>query len=197
MSGHYDLFVSHYGIVAVFLLMTLESACIPIPSEAVLPYAGYLVHTGALNFFVVVLTATIANVFGGCIAYAVGRFGGRAFMERFGKWILLNRSHLERADQWFASRGEITVFIGRLVPAIRTFISLPAGVARMRFSRFILFSFLGSLPWNIALTYAGMQLANHWSMIASNIKPLTYVGAVLLILAILWFWFGRLRNGQT
>lgn len=192
-SAHFSMFLSHYGNLGVFLLMTLESACIPIPSEAVLPYAGYLVHAHTLHFWPVVLVATIASVFGGIIAYVVGRYGGRPLILRYGKYILLNRSHLDKADRFFARYGEAAVVVGRLIPAVRTFISLPAGVARMKFGRFLLFSFIGSLPWNIALTYAGVQLASHWAVIDHNLKPLTYVGALLLLLAVLWFWFGRRR----
>lgn len=191
MAAHLDVFISQFGNIAVFVLMTLESMCIPIPSEVVMPYAGYHAFAHGQSYVVAVLVGTLANVVGGLIAYAVGRAGGRPFIRRYGRYILLNQRHLDRAEQWFQRRGEITVFITRLLPALRTFISLPAGVAKMRVGRFILYTAIGSLIWNFALTYAGFQLGKHWDVVATSIKPLTYFGAALLVLAVLWFWFGR------
>ncbi|WDL97964.1 DedA family protein [Alicyclobacillus sp. ALC3] len=192
-AQHLGLFISHYGNVAVFLLMTLESACIPIPSEVVMPLAGYHAFTAHQSFIVPVLIGTLANVVGGLIAYAVGRAGGRPFIHRYGRYILLNDRHLERAEQWFARRGEITVFVTRLLPALRTFISLPAGVAKMGLWRFTIYTAIGSFIWNFALTDAGYQLGQHWETVAKYTKPLTYIGAVLLVAAVVWFWFGRRR----
>lgn len=189
-------FVNHYGMLGIFILMTLESACIPIPSEAVLPYAGYLVHLHDLDFWSIVFVATIANVFGGIIAYVIGRYGGRAFIERYGRYILLNKNHLQKADQWFIKHGQITVLFGRMVPAIRTFVSLPAGIAKMPFGKFLFYSILGSIPWNIALTYAGLQLTAHWQTIGQNLKPLSDIGAVLLLVIVLWFWFGKRKRSE-
>ncbi|MBX5436020.1 MAG: DedA family protein [Alicyclobacillaceae bacterium] len=177
--------------------MTLESTCIPIPSEAVVPYAGYLASEHAFPLWAVVVAATAANVVGGLIAYAVGRAGGRALIVKWGRYVLLNRRHLDRAEQWFSRYGQITVFVGRLLPALRTFISLPAGVARMPVGRFMLYSALGSLPWNLALALAGFVLGQHWETVSSAVKPLTYAGALLLVAAVLWFWFGRRRPGAA
>lgn len=195
-AQHLGLFISHYGNLAVFLLMTLESACIPIPSEVVMPFAGFHAYSSGQSLLVVVLVGTLANVVGGLIAYLVGRAGGRPFIRRYGRYILLNTHHLDRAEGWFDRRGELTVFIARLLPALRTFISLPAGVAKMGIWRFILYSALGSLIWNFALTYAGYQLGQHWDAVSTYTKPLTYFGALLLVLAVLWFWFGRRRSAK-
>lgn len=184
-------FVGHYGSLAVFILMTLESVCIPIPSEAVMPYAGYLAFTHQMSFVTAVVVATIANVFGGLIAYYIGKTGGRAFILRYGRYILLNEHHLTRAEQWFAHRGEITVFLARLLPGLRTFISLPAGIAKMPLGRFLIYSALGSLPWNFALVWGGFQLGKHWDSVGTYIKPLTYFAVIVLVVAVLWFWFGR------
>ncbi|MCL6548133.1 MAG: DedA family protein [Alicyclobacillus sp.] len=173
--------------------MTLESTCIPVPSEVVVPYAGYLASRHELSLWAVVAAATAANVIGGLIAYGVGSAGGRPLILHYGRYILLNQRHLERAERWFDHRGEVTVFIGRLLPALRTFISLPAGVARMPVGRFIVYSLLGSLPWNLALAWAGYALGQHWESVSLVIKPLTYVGALLLVGALLWFWLGRGR----
>lgn len=188
-------FVIHYGYLAIFVLSTLESACIPIPSEVVLPYGGYLAatHAHALNVVAVIVISTIANLVGGLVAYYIGRFGGRALILKYGRFILLNKNHLDWAEVWFAKRGEWTVFIGRLLPAVRTFISLPAGMAKMSLSRFIIYTILGALPWNIALTLAGYYLGRNWNVVDAHLKPLTYFGAVVLIVGIIIFWSMRKR----
>lgn len=191
LSQHVSTIVSHYGLLGIFLLMTLESACIPIPSEAVVTYAGYLVFQGSLSFWSVVIVSTLANVFGSLIAYAVGYYGGRPLIVHLGRFILLNERHLERAERWFARRGEWTVFITRLLPALRTFISLPAGIGKMRLGRFVLFTTLGALPWNYALARAGFALGQHWTQVAHIIKPITYVAALALAAAVVWWWIGR------
>lgn len=194
MTAQLGTFISHYGLIAVFILMTLESACIPIPSEVVMPYAGYLAFSEHLTFWSVVIVGTVANVVGSLIAYYVGRVGGRPFILKYGRYILLNQKHLERAEHWFSRHGQSTVFVARLLPALRTFISLPAGVAKMSLGPFILYSLLGSLPWNFALAYGGYQLGKNWELVGEYSKPLTYIGGVLFVAAILWFWFGRRRN---
>lgn len=188
--------VHQYGYLAVFLLMTIESACIPIPSEAVMPYAGYLSSHHLLSLWGVITVGTLANVVGGLIIYYVGRSGGRALILRYGKYVLLSERHLTHAEAWFAKRGEITVFVGRLLPALRTFISLPAGIARMPVGKFVFYSVLGSLPWNAALTYAGFYLGKNFDVISKYMKPLTYLGAVLLVGGVIWFWSVRKRPEQ-
>lgn len=196
LAEHLSNFVSHYGSLAIFLLMTLESVCIPIPSELVMPYAGYLAYMHQVSFLGAVVVSTIANVVGGLLAYAIGRTGGRAFILKYGRYVLLSPAHLERAENWFTRYGEWTVFFGRLLPGMRTFISLPAGMARMRLGKFIIFSALGSLPWNFGLTWGGFQLGKHWDQVEHILKPLTYFGGAVLFLAVLWFWFGRRRQRQ-
>jgi len=194
LSASLGTLVAHYGLVAVFILMALESACIPIPSEVVMPYAGYLAFSQALPFWAVVVTGTLANVAGSLVAYYVGSAGGRPFIQKYGRYILLNQKHVDKAELWFAKHGQSTVFVARLVPALRTFISLPAGIARMKLAPFIAYSLLGSLPWNFALAYGGYQLGKNWEMVGTYSKPLTYFGAVALVAAVLWFWFGRRKN---
>lgn len=191
MSQHLTTIVSHYGLLGVFLLMILESACIPIPSEAVVTFAGFLAFKGSMSFWGVVIVATVANLIGSVIAYAVGYYGGRPLIQRYGRYVLLNERHLERSERWFARRGEITVFVTRLLPAIRTFISLPAGIGRMSLGRFMVYTTLGSLPWNYALARAGFALGQHWDQVAHVVKPVTYIAAVLLVVIVVWWWLGR------
>jgi membrane protein DedA with SNARE-associated domain len=197
LAEHLSNFVSHYGSLAIFLLMTLESACIPIPSELVMPYAGYLAYAHEMSFLGAVLIATLANVVGGLLAYAIGRTGGRAFVLKYGRFVLLSPAHLDKAEDWFNRYGEWTVFFGRLLPGMRTFISLPAGMARMRLGKFVIFSAAGSLPWNFGLTWAGFQLGKHWNEVEHMLKPLTYFGAAVLLVAVIWFWSGRRKTRQS
>ncbi|GMA49434.1 alkaline phosphatase [Alicyclobacillus contaminans] len=192
MAAHLSTFISHYGSLAIFVLMTLESIFLPV-GEPVMGYAGYLAYTHELSFFGAVVVGTIANVIGGTIAYAIGLYGGRPFIHRYGRYVLLSQSHLQRAERWFAKYGEWTVFFGRLLPGVRTVISYPAGVAKMRLGKFFVFSALGSLPWNFAMVFAGFQLGKHWEKLDSLLKPLTYFGVLVLVVAIVWFWFGKRR----
>lgn len=147
--------LENHGLLIVFLTMTAESACIPIPSEIVVPYGGFLAAQGHTHIWAVIMVATAANLVGSGIAYAVGRFGGRALFLKYGRYVLVSAHHLDKADRWFERRGPLTVFFTRMMPGVRTFISLPAGVARMPLGRFLIYSFLGAIPWNAALAYLG------------------------------------------
>jgi membrane protein DedA with SNARE-associated domain len=144
-----------HGLLIVFLTMVAESACIPIPSEIVVPYGGFLAAQGHTQLWAVIVVATLANVVGCGIAYGVGRSGGRALFLKYGRYVLVRPHHLEKADRWFERRGDLTVFFTRMMPGVRTFISLPAGIARMPVGKFFLYSLLGSVPWNAALAYLG------------------------------------------
>ena len=143
------------GLLIVFLTMVAESACIPIPSEIVVPYGGFLAAQGHTHLWLVIVVATAANMVGSLIAYAVGRYGGRALFLRYGRYVGVRRHHLDKADSWFERRGQLTVFFTRMMPGVRTFISLPAGIAKMPVGKFLLYSLLGSIPWNTALAYLG------------------------------------------
>ncbi|MCL6625460.1 DedA family protein [Alicyclobacillus shizuokensis] len=194
MIPQLDIFVTYYGLSAIFVLMTLESLCIPIPSEVVMSFAGYLVYRGHLPLLGVIVIATLANLVGSWLAYLIGVYGGRAFILRWGRYVLLNEAHLQRAETWFARHGSLSVCIGRVLPGVRTFISLPAGIGRMPLARFFLFSAIGSWIWNTALTVFGYQLGKHWELVDIYLKPLTVLGAVVLIAGVLWYWFGRSRT---
>jgi membrane protein DedA with SNARE-associated domain len=144
-----------YGLLIVFVTMVAESACIPIPSEIVVPYGGFLAATGHTHVWAVIAVATAANVVGSGVAYAVGRYGGRPLLLKYGRYVLIRKHHVDKADEWFERRGEVTVFFTRLMPGVRTFISLPAGIAKMPVVKFFVYSLLGSIPWNAALAYLG------------------------------------------
>lgn len=186
-------YLGEYGYQAVFVLMLLESACIPIPSEVTMVFGGFLVSRGDLSFFWVAMIGTIANVIGSWLAYWVGYIGGRPLINRWGRYILLREHELDRAHDWFERRGELAVFVSRLLPVIRTFISLPAGVARMNFWKFTLYTFLGCLPWTFALTWAGYLLGDNWETFLRYGEPITWAIAVITLTAIGWWVIRRIR----
>jgi membrane protein DedA with SNARE-associated domain len=186
-------YLGEYGYQAVFVLMVLESACIPIPSEVTMVFGGFLASRGELDFFWVVMIGTIANVIGSWIAYAVGYWGGRPLIERWGRYVFLRKNELDRAHDWFERHGEMAVFVSRLLPVIRTFISLPAGVARMPFGTFTLYTFLGCLPWTFALTWAGYALGNNWETVLRYGEPITWAIAVVSVAFIAWWLRKRYR----
>ena len=162
LSGFIVATISALGYGGVVLLMAIESACIPLPSEIIMPFSGYLVSTGELNLWGVAIAGAVGCVLGSLVAYWVGMYGGRPFIEKYGRYILLSRHDLDIADRWFAKYGEVIVFVSRLLPAIRTFIAFPAGVARMNLTRFVIYTFAGSLPWCLALAYVGQKLGEQW-----------------------------------
>jgi membrane protein DedA with SNARE-associated domain len=194
-----------YGLLAIFITMALESACVPIPSEIVVPYGGILAAQGHLpldgipGIALVVLVATLANLTGSAVAYAAGRWGGRALVLKYGRYVLMSHHHLDMADRWFERRGQITVFLTRMMPGVRTFISVPAGVARMPFGRFALYSFLGAVPWNLALAYLGYALGQNWDRLQEYFHEynLIFWAVLAAALAAVVLWKLRdMRNGR-
>lgn len=200
-TGTIDLARSLYqslGWFGVVLAMAIESASIPLPSEIIMPLAGWLLvadrHLGWAGILEASLFGAIGNALGSAIAYGVGAWGGRPLLERYGKWLLITHKDLARADRWFARWGEITVFAARLLPVVRTFISLPAGVARMPFWRFLIFSFAGAFLWCIPLTAVGYYWGPRWEDVRNSIKWLDYPVAGLILLAIAWYVWHKLRE---
>ena len=163
LSGIIVATISLLGYSGIVLLMAIESACIPLPSEIIMPFSGYLVSTGQMNLWLVALAGAVGCVLGSLVAYWVGSKGGRPLIEKYGRYVLVSRHDLDMADRWFANHGEIIVFGSRLLPVIRTFIAFPAGVARMNLKRFVLYTFAGSLPWCLGLAYVGQKLGEKWN----------------------------------
>jgi membrane protein DedA with SNARE-associated domain len=189
--------IGDYGYYAVFVLMVLESACIPIPSEVTMVFGGFLVSRGRLDFFWVGMLGTLANVLGSWLAYWVGVVGGRPLIERWGKYIFLRKHELDRAEVWFEKHGEAAVFVSRLLPVVRTFISLPAGVAKMPFAKFTVYTFLGCLPWTFALTWAGWLLGDNWETFIKYGEPVSIAIGVILLAILVWWLVKRARAGRS
>jgi membrane protein DedA with SNARE-associated domain len=172
------------GLPGVFLLMLLESACIPVPSEATMLFAGFNVSRGEYSLLVATLVGTVANLVGSWIAYAIGYFGRIDILEKHGRKLHIKPSHLATADRWFARHGDATVFFARMLPIVRTFISLPAGVAKMPFWRFSLFTVLGCLPWVFLLAFIGQQVGARWEQWKDSLHYVDYAVLALIVLGI-------------
>jgi len=193
--------ISATGYVGIIVLMAIESACIPLPSEVIMPFSGYLVYTGRFSLLAVATAGAIGCNLGSVLAYEVGYFGGRPLVERYGSYILLSRRELEWAERFFARWGNAAVFVARLLPVVRTFIALPAGVARMPRARFHIYTFLGSWPWCLMLAYIGLKLGEKWET-DPRLKTWFHrfdaliVGVILA--GIVWFvwsrWAHRMRT---
>jgi membrane protein DedA with SNARE-associated domain len=188
-------FIGSAGVVAVFALMTLESACIPIPSEAIMLFAGFAVSKGELTLLGIVAAGVLGNLAGSWISYAVGYYGRLDLLER-NRLIHISPRHLQRADDWFARYGAATVFFSRMLPLLRTFISLPAGVARMPFWRFTAYTLAGCIPWVLALALLGKGVGANWEHWRHNLGYLDYAVAAAIIAAAA-FWLVRRRRGRS
>lgn len=185
--------ISIMGYWGVGVGMAIESANIPLPSEVILPFGGYLVYTGRLDFWGTVMAGTVGGTIGSIGSYLLGLKGGRPFLIRYGRYIGINERKLAMSDGWFARYGEATVFFTRLMPIIRTFISFPAGIARMNFVRFVIYTFLGSLPWSILLVYAGYALGQNWQAIKPWFRGVDIIIAALFGAFLLYYVWGKLK----
>jgi membrane protein DedA with SNARE-associated domain len=188
--------IGDHGFPAVLGLMTLESACIPVPSEVIQLFAGYLVSQDRMSLFAAVSAGVLGNVIGSWIAWAVGYWGGRPVIERYGRYIHVTPARLALAERWFDRHGEWAVLIGRCLPVIRTFISLPAGIARMPFWRFTLFTLIGCVPWVLGLTLIGVAVGPSWEHWRHRLEYLDYVVAALILIGIVYLFIrSRRRRG--
>ncbi len=203
LSGFIVATISLLGYSGIVLLMAIESACIPLPSEVIMPFSGYLVSTGQMNLWAVGLAGAVGCVLGSLVAYWAGSYGGRPLIEKYGRFVLVSRHDLDMADRWFSTHGEIIVFVSRMLPAIRTFIAFPAGVARMNLKRFVFYTFAGSLPWCLGLAYVGQKLGEKWNK-DDTLKIWFHrfdflIGIAALLLIAWWVWrhIGHLREEKA
>ena len=191
-----------FGYIGVVIAMTIESCAIPLPSELILPFAGWSVSRGLIepltsspwSYWAAVLAGVLGNTLGSLASYALGAYGGRPLVERYGKYVLISAHDLELAERWFARFGEATVFFSRMLPIVRTFISVPAGIARMPLWRFTLFSILGAVPWVMLLVWGGMQLGDHWLELKQSLKGLDYLVAAAIVAAVGIFIWRHVRR---
>jgi membrane protein DedA with SNARE-associated domain len=195
--------ISTGGYAGILLLMAIESACIPLPSEVIMPFSGYLVYTGRFNLFWVATFGALGCNVGSLVAYYVGYYGGRPLVERYGSYIFLSEKELNWADRFFDKWGDWAVFVSRLLPVVRTFIALPAGIAKMRQVRFHVFTFVGSWPWCFMLAWIGMRLGEHWDKDPRLKEWFHRFDAVILgviLIGVVWFvwthWQHRIRRAS-
>ena len=185
--------ISTLGYGGVVLMMAIESACIPLPSEVIMPFSGYLVSTGRFGLQAVAIAGAVGCLLGSYVAYFIGMYGGRPFLVRYGRYVLVPAHEIEIADRFFARWGSHAVFFSRLLPVVRTFIALPAGIARMDLRRFSIYTLLGSYPWCLALAYVGMKLGQHWPDVAPYFHRFDTVIGIVIIVSAAAFVYNRIR----
>jgi membrane protein DedA with SNARE-associated domain len=194
MSAWIVAIIAGLGYGGIVLLMAIESACIPLPSEVTMPFSGYLVATGRFSLNMVAFAGALGCLVGSYAAYYVGASGGRWFLERYGRFVLIAPHELEIADRFFARWGSAAVFFSRLLPVVRTFIALPAGVARMRLVPFTVYTLIGSYLWCLGLAYAGMQLGRHWDSLGPYFHRFDGVIAALILAGVIGVLYNRLKS---
>ncbi|HEY4126504.1 MAG TPA: DedA family protein [Gammaproteobacteria bacterium] len=186
--------LSSLGYLGVVLLMAIESACIPLPSELIMPFAGYLVFKGTLTLWGVTLAGAVGCVVGSLVAYYVGLWGGRPLVLKYGRYLLISQRDVDLADRWFARHGDITILVGRLLPVVRTFIAFPAGVARMPLAKFVIYTFVGSLLWCWALAWVGEKLGEHWDGLGIYFHRFDEAIGLLIIAGAAWWIWRHVRH---
>lgn len=200
LTGFTIWVISSGGYLGIVVLMAIESACIPLPSEIIMPFAGYLVYRGQFDLYLAATAGAIGCNVGSIFAYELGKRGGRPLLERYGKYLLIGMGEIEAADRFFARFGNMAVLIGRLLPAIRSFIAFPAGVARMKLVPFHVYTFIGSWPWCFGLAWLGMVLGEKWDSdprVKAAFHSADAVIGVLLVAGVVFFVWHRLRGGKA
>jgi membrane protein DedA with SNARE-associated domain len=190
--------ISAMGYPGIALLMAIESCCIPLPSEMIMPFAGWLVATGRFSLWGIALAGAVGCVVGSIPAYYAGQYGGRALVRRYGRYVLMNAEHLDWAERFFQRRGDTTVLIARLLPVVRTFIAFPAGVARMPMGKFVVYTFVGSFPWCLGLGWVGMKVGEHRELLTPWFHRADVVIVALIVAGIAYFvWKQTMSRRQT
>lgn len=179
--------ISMLGYIGVAIMMAIESACVPLPSEIIMPFSGYLVSQGRFTLLGVALAGSVGCVLGSVLAYGVGYYGGRPAAEKYGKYILITNHDLNIADNFFKKYGNAAVFFSRMLPVVRTFISLPAGIAKMNFSKFVIYTFAGSFPFCYILAYIGKKLGDNWNTLGDYFHKFDVAIIIIILIGIIWF----------
>src|SRR5659263_100876 len=202
LAGIVTDIISTLGYAGVFLAMAIESACIPLPSEIIMPFSGSLVFSGdfaytgnlSVNILLLGIVGALGNLAGSLLAYWVGAKGGRPLVEKYGKYVLLSHHDLDLADRWFEKYGRGTVFFTRMLPVIRTFISFPAGISGMKLSTFSLYTFLGALPWSTGLAYVGYKMGENWDTLGGYFHKADFAIALLILAGVIWYIWRHVKN---
>ncbi len=176
-----------FGYFGIFFGMTLESSAIPIPSEAIMGFSGYLVSQGHFNFWLAVLAGTLGNFTGATILYSIGKYGGYPFLEKYGKWLHIDKQNIVKAERWFKKYGEVTIFVAQMMPVVRSFIAFPAGILKVSYKKYMLYSMSGIFLWCLLLVYIGNKLGENWENISGYMKP--FQNVVILGLGVLFVYF--------
>ena len=182
-------FIDSWGYFAVAILMAMENACIPVPSELILGFAGYLVSAERMTFTGAMIAGMVGGMAGSIFAYIVGATGGRKFVDKYGKYFFIKKSHVDLAQNWFDKYGIRAVFFSRMLPVVRTFISLPAGFARVNFKQFLFYTFAGSLPWTMLIIWAGLMLGDNWEYLLELGHEFSIAFIVVSVAIIAWLYF--------
>ncbi|MCL6473208.1 MAG: DedA family protein [Firmicutes bacterium] len=188
--------IEKFGYWAIFVGMFLESACIPVPSEVVMPFSGFASSKGLLSFWMVVAVGSAGQVLGSTATYFIGRSGGRYILERYGKYVLISPRDIGRADKWFEKYGEATVLFTRMMPVVRTFISLPAGISKMGFLKFIIYSTIGIIPWTLLLAFVGIKMGENWDKIRNVFHGLDMVVGIAILVAVFFYLRTHLKHNK-
>ena len=186
--------ISFSGYAGVFFLMLVESCGVPMPSEVTMPFAGFLVFQGKIQFWLIVFLGAFGNLIGSLLAYYIGSKGGRPLIEKYGKYILINHHDLDVADKWFLKHGDFTVFFGRLLPVVRTYISFPAGISKMNLKKFSFYTFLGALPWCFLFTWLGVKMGANWNLIREKLHNFDMLMLILVVMSIGLYIYKHLKK---
>jgi membrane protein DedA with SNARE-associated domain len=189
--------ISQLGYTGIFFLMMLESMIVPVPSEFVMPFAGFLVAQGSFNGVLVIIISTLGSITGSLIFYYIGKTGGHTLVQRYGKYVLVDTEDIKKTEAWFNKRGDITIFLARLIPVVRHLISLIAGIGKMNVKKFTIYTFLGAALWNGILTYLGILLGQHWNEVSKYMENLDLVIVLLLIIVCLYFVYRHLTRTKN
>lgn len=194
LSGLFTSVIASTGYLGVFVLMTLESMVAPVPSELVMPFAGFLVADGKLNLWLVIIASSLASITGSLISYAIAYFGEKELIHKFGRFVFLDKDELDWTQRWFEKRGSITILISRFIPVIRHLISIPAGLAKMDLKKFVLFTAIGATAWNSFLLWVGMQLRERWEAVHKYSSQLDVLVIVLIVVAVAYYAYRHIRR---
>ncbi|MGM9580595.1 MAG: DedA family protein [Anaerovibrio sp.] len=192
-------FIDAWGYYAVAILMALENACIPIPSELILGFAGYMIYAGRMTFTMAMVAGMVGGMLGSYFAYYVGHYGGRPFVDKYGKYFFVKKSHVDIAQEWFDKYGIKAVFFSRMLPVVRTFISLPAGFAHVDMRQFFFYTFIGSLPWTALILFIGMMLGEGWKVMmeVGHEISLAVAAAIVIICIVLYVQYRRKKKKRV